>query len=47
MAETINTCSEAISLARKLEKDSAGFYKTLAERNAGKRDLFFSFAETS
>jgi rubrerythrin len=45
MAETINTCSEAISLARKLEKDSAGFYKTLAERNADNRDLFISFAE--
>lgn len=45
MSETINTCSEAISLARKLEKDSAVFYKTLAERNADNRDLFISFAE--
>ena len=45
MAETINTCSEAISLARNLEKDSAVFYKTLAERNVDKRDLFISFVE--
>ena len=45
MAEIINTCSEAISLARKLEKDSAEFYKSLAERKADNRDLFLSFAE--
>ena len=45
MAEIINTCSEAISLARNLEKDSAEFYKSLAEGNAGNRDLFLSFAE--
>lgn len=45
MAEIINTCSEAISLARNLEKDSAGFYKSLAERKADNRDLFLSFAE--
>lgn len=45
MTEIINTCSEAISLARNLEKDSAGFYKTLAEKNVDNRDLFLSFAE--
>ena len=45
MTEIINTCSEAISLARELERGSAEFYKNLAERNADNRDLFLSFAE--
>ena len=45
MTEMINTCSEAISLSRNLEKGSAEFYKTLAERTADNRDPFLSFAE--
>jgi len=45
MTEILNTCSEAISLARDLEKGSAEFYKTLAERTDDNRDLFLSFAE--
>ena len=45
MTEILNTCSEAISLARDLERGSAEFYKTLAERTADHGDLFLSFAE--
>ena len=45
MTEKINTCSEAISLARELEKSSAGFYKILAGRHPDNRDLFLSFAD--
>ena len=45
MAELINTCSEAISLARDLEKGAAEFYKNLAERNSDKREIFLSFVE--
>ena len=45
MTEILNTCSEAISLARDLERGSAEFYKILAERTADNRDLFLSFAE--
>jgi rubrerythrin len=45
MAEIINTCSEAISLSRKLEESSAEFYKNLAEKNEDKKDLFLSYAE--
>ena len=45
MTEMLNTCSEAISLARDLERESAEFYKTLADRNADNKDLFLSFAE--
>ena len=45
MSGTINTCSEAISLARELEKGSAEFYKSLAERTTDNRALFLSFAE--
>ena len=44
MTEKINTCSEAISLARDLEKSSAEFYKTFAEKEPDKKDLFLSFA---
>jgi len=45
MTEILNTCSEAISLARDLERGSAEFYRTLADKNADNRDLFLSFAE--
>jgi len=45
MTEILNTCSEAISLSRELEKSSAEFYKNLAEIITDKRDLFLSFAE--
>ena len=45
MTEILNTCSEAISLARDLEKGSAEFYKTLAKRAADHGDLFLSFAD--
>ena len=45
MTDILNTCSEAISLARDLERSSAEFYKTLAERTADNRVLFLSFAE--
>lgn len=44
MTEKINTCSEAISLARDLENNSAEFYKTFAEKEPDKKDLFLSFA---
>ena len=44
MAEIINTCSEAISLSRELEKSSAEFYRTLAEKNTDKKEMFLSFA---
>lgn len=45
MTETINTCSGAISLAGKLEKGAAEFYKILAGRIPGRKDLFLSYAE--
>jgi len=45
MTEKINTCAEAISLARALEKDSAEFYRNLAAKFDDKKDLFLSFAE--
>lgn len=45
MTEIINTCSGAISLAKRLEKDSSAFYEGAAERVAENKDLFLSFAE--
>ncbi|MFC1494066.1 hypothetical protein ACFL6W_02195 [Thermodesulfobacteriota bacterium] len=45
MTDILNTCSEAISLARELEKTSAEFYKGIAERFTDNRDLFLSFAQ--
>jgi len=45
MAEIINTCSEAISLAKKLENQSSEFYKNLAETVAEDKDVFLSFVE--
>jgi rubrerythrin len=45
MTEMINTCSGAISLARKLEKSAAEFYRNLAGRTGDNKDLFLSFAE--
>ena len=45
MTEMLNTCSEAISLARDLERGSAEFYKNLAERTTDNKDLFLSFAK--
>ena len=45
MGEIINTCSGAISLAKKLEDDSSEFYKTLSEKDPEHKDIFSSFAE--
>jgi rubrerythrin len=41
----LNTASQVISLARKLEEDSAQFYETLAQRNAANRDMWLSFVK--
>jgi rubrerythrin len=40
----LNTASEGISLARKLENDSAGFYEELARRNQQHAEPFLAFA---
>lgn len=45
MSEVINTCSQAISLAKELEEQSAKFYETLSKRSAETEDLFLSFAK--
>jgi rubrerythrin len=45
MTQIINTCSEAISLARELEQTSAEFYRGLAEKTAENKDLFLAFAK--
>ena len=45
MTEFINTCSGAISLAKKLEKDSSEFYASAAEWVSENKELFLSFAE--
>ena len=42
---TINTASAAISLARKLETESAAFYEKSAERFPQGREVFASFAK--
>jgi len=41
----INTCSAAISFARKLEEDSARFYEDLSQRYAKDADALLSFAQ--
>jgi len=40
----IHTASEGITLARKLENDSAGFYEGMAEKYAPYAETFLSFA---
>jgi len=45
MTEIINTCSGAISLAKRLEEESAEFYKALAERIPEHNKTFTSFAD--
>jgi hypothetical protein len=45
MNEVINTCSQAISLAKELEEQSAKFYENFSKRNAEAGDLFLSFAK--
>ena len=41
---TLNTTSEVISFARKLEEDSAGLYETLAERWPAAAETWLAFA---
>jgi len=41
----LHTASEVISFAKKLENESANFYKDLAERYAKAKDGFLSFAQ--
>jgi rubrerythrin len=41
----LNTASQVISLARKLEEDGARLYETLAQRWLTHRDTFLSFAK--
>lgn len=41
----INTCSEAMSLAKELENISARFYEELAIRYTKEKDLFLSLAK--
>jgi len=41
----IHTASEGISLAKKLENESAKFYQDLARRYPQKAELFLSFAQ--
>jgi rubrerythrin len=45
MNEVINTCSQAISLAKELEEQSAKFYENFSKRSAETGDLFLSFAK--
>jgi rubrerythrin len=45
MNEVINTCSQAISLAKELEEQSAKFYENFSTRSAATGDLFLSFAK--
>jgi rubrerythrin len=40
----LNTTSQVISLARKLEEDGAGFYESLAKHHPEESDIFISFA---
>ena len=42
---TLNTTSQVISLARKLEEDSAGFYHDLAQRHDKHGETFLAFAK--
>jgi hypothetical protein len=41
----INTCSEGITLAKKLETDSAAFYEALAQKYPTKAETFLAFAK--
>jgi len=41
----INTCSEAISLAKELENKSAKFYHTLSDHFPQHKELFLSFVK--
>ena len=41
----IHTASEGITLAKKLENDSAKFYEELAQRNTKDAETFLSFAK--
>ncbi len=41
----INTCSEAMSLAKELENQSVKFYQDLSQRYTKNKDLFLSFAK--
>jgi hypothetical protein len=45
MNEVINTCSQAVSLAKQLEEQSAEFYKNLAQQEANEKDVFLSYAK--
>ena len=41
----ISTCSEAISLSRELENESAKFYQEMSKRFEKDKDLFLTFAK--
>src|SRR4030042_2631152 len=41
----LNTASQVISLARKLEEDGARFYEILAQRDGVNREMLLSFAK--
>jgi hypothetical protein len=41
----LQTASEGISFAKKLENDSASFYESLAQRYTGDAETFLSFAK--
>ena len=41
----IHTASEGVTLAKKLENDSAGFYETLAQKFSNQSENFLAFAK--
>ena len=41
----LHTASEVISFAKKLESESAGFYKDLSQKYAKDKDIFLSLAQ--
>ncbi len=41
----LNTCSQVMSLAKKLESESASFYAELSKRFSEHKDLFLSLAQ--
>jgi hypothetical protein len=45
MNEVINTCSQAISLSKELEEQSAKFYENFSKRSAEEGELFLSFVK--
>jgi len=45
MNEVIHTCSQAISLSKELEEQSAKFYENLSKRSAEEGELFLSFVK--